>query len=257
MKTNKKHKSESNNNANYENSMKNKINVTTNASEKNNTSRIRTIMIEIIAMLVFVAIVLNYKTILAFATHNDSQKNEITTGSISAKVEEPHYTNNQIVVPNQEIAKNPTFTNNGVLKSYIRAQVYVPISNKVKYVNENEELITPNEEIELLTYHVNQGWEEVTGSTFSGIYEDAKGNRYKVRTYKYIQGGVEKVINPEETIDKTLFDTVKIINYADLDKAENLNIHVSALAIQSDGGTAEDLWTAFVNQNGTGIIGVK
>ena len=133
MKTNKKHKSESNNNANYENSMKNKINVTTNASEKNNTSRIRTIMIEIIAMLVFVAIVLNYKTILAFATHNDSQKNEITTGSISAKVEEPHYTNNQIVVPNQEIAKNPTFTNNGVLKSYIRAQVYVPISNKVKY----------------------------------------------------------------------------------------------------------------------------
>ena len=223
----------------------------------NKTSKVKIIAIEILAAIAFIALVLNYKTILAYATHKDAQTNTLTTGSISAKVEEPHYTNNQVVTPNQEITKDPTFTNDGAVRSYIRAQVYVPISNQIKYVNNNEELITPNDEIELLTYQLNQGWEEVTGTTFSGIYEDAKGNRYKVHTYKYAPSGTEKVIEPNETIAKTLFDKVKVINYADMDKTQNLKLQVSVLTIQSDGGTAENLWTAFANQNGTGIIGVK
>ena len=226
-------------------------------TKKNKSNKAIKIVIELIVIAVFIAILFNYKTLLAYATHKDEQKNQLSTGSISAKVEEPHYTNNQIVVPNQEITKDPTFTNDGVVNSYIRAQVYVPISNQIKYVNNNEEIITPNEEIELLTYLVNQGWEEVTGSTFSGIYEDAKGNRYKVHTYKYVPDGIEKIIEPNETIAKTLFDKVKVINYADLDRAQNLKLQVAVLTIQSDGGTAEDLWTAFANQNGTGIIGVK
>ncbi len=213
--------------------------------------------IEIFVAIILIVLVFNYKTILAFATHKDNQTNKLTTGSISAIVEEPSYTNNQIVLPNQEIAKDPTFTNNGTVKSYIRAQVYVPISDQVKYVDSNENLITPNEEIELLTYQVNSGWEEVTGETFSGIYEDANGNRYKVHTYKYAPGGTEKIINPNETIEKTLFDKVKTINYADLDEGKNLKLQVSVLTIQSDGGTADNLWTAFANQNGTGIIGVE
>lgn len=226
-------------------------------TKKNKSNKAIKIVIELIVIAVFIAILFNYKTLLAYATYKDEQKNQLSTGSISAKVEEPHYTNNQIVVPNQEITKDPTFTNDGVVNSYIRAQVYVPISNQIKYVNNNEEIITPNEEIELLTYQVNQGWEEVTGSTFSGIYEDAKGNRYKVHTYKYVPDGTEKIIEPNETIAKTLFDKVKVINYADLDRAQNLKLQVAVLTIQSDGGTAEDLWTAFANQNGTGIIGVK
>ena len=223
----------------------------------NKKSKIKAIAIEIVAVIIFIAIVFNYKTLLAYATHTDNQTNELTTGGISARVEEPHYTNNQIVVPNQEITKDPTFSNNGTVNSYIRAQVYVPISSSIKYVNNNEQLITPNEEIELLTYQINSGWQEVTGSTFSGTYEDAKGNRYKVHTYKYVQNGEEKIIEPGETIQTTLFDTVKVINYADPDIAKNLKLQVSALTIQSDGGTAENLWTAFANQNGTGIIGVK
>lgn len=226
-------------------------------NSKNKASKVKAIIIEMLAAIAFIALVLNYQTILAYATHKDTQTNQLTTGSISAKVEEPHYVNNQVIVPNQEITKDPTFTNDGAVNSYIRAQVYVPISNQIKYVNNNEELITPNEEIELLTYQVNQGWEEVTGSTFSGIYEDAKGNRYKVHTYKYVESGAEKIIEPNETIAKTLFDSVKVINYADMDKTQNLKLHVAALTIQSDGGTAENLWTAFANQNGTGIIGVK
>ena len=215
------------------------------------------IAIELISAIILVIVALNYKKILAYETHKDNETNTFTTGNISAIVEEPHYINNQVIKPNQEIPKDPTFTNNGAVNNYIRAQVYVPISNQVKYVNNNEELITPANEIELLSYQTNSGWEEVEGNVFSGIYQDSKGNRYQVHTYKYAPGGTEKIIEPNETIANTLFDTVKVINYADTDTAKNLKLQVSVIAVQADGGTADQLWTYFANQNGTGIIGIE
>ena len=72
-----------------------------------------------------------------------------------------------------------------------------------------------------------------------------------------MENGFEKIVKPNETIDKTLFDKVKIINYLDMDTTVNLKLYVSAIAVQSDGDTAENMWTYYKNQNGTGIVGVK
>jgi hypothetical protein len=223
----------------------------------NKNKKIALIVIELIAAIVLVIVAFNFDKIFAFATHTDEQQNTFATGNISATVQEPNYTNNQIIKPNEEIVKDPTFSNNGTVNSYIRAQVYVPISDQIKYVNNNEELVTPAEEIELFTYQINPGWVEVDNNVFSGIYEDENGNRYKVHTYKYTQGGTEKIIEPNETIASTLFDTVKVINYADTDTAKNLNLQVAVIAVQADGGTADQLWSYFANQNGAGIVGVK
>ena len=97
----------------------------------------------------------------------------------------------------------------------------------------------------------------MTEEGFSGSYEDTEGNRYKVYTYKFMENGVEKIVNANESIGKALFDKVKVINYLDMDKTVNLKLYVSAIAVQSNGDTAENMWKYYKNQNGTGIVGVK
>lgn len=215
------------------------------------------LIITLIILIIIIAIlIIGYKTILAFYTSKDQTINKFSVGQISATVTEPNYENNKIIKPNEEIAKDPTLSNTGEVDSYIRAQVYVPISSEIKYVDLNENIVTPSEETEIFTYKVNDGWEEVTDDGFFGIYEDKDGNKYKVHTYKYVKNGQEQIIKPGETIGVTVFDKVKVINYVDMDKNVNLKLYVSAIAVQSDGGTAEEMWTYYKNQNGSGILGV-
>lgn len=200
--------------------------------------------------------------IMAYYTHNDKRINKFSVGSVEATVTEPNYVNNQVIVPNKTITKDPTYSNTGEVDCYIRAQIYTPISKNIKYVDGNENIITPAEDIDLLTYTVNDGWVEVVDDPsdtlkFNGIYEDSKGNKYKVRTYKYVEGGAEKVVSAGETISTPVFSTVSTINYLDVESAVNLKMYASAIAVQNEGGTAEEMWEAFKNQNGTGIIGIQ
>lgn len=211
----------------------------------------------IIIVITLGSIIINYKTILAFLTNKDKVTNKFKVGELTATVTEPNYEDNKIVKPGEEIIKDPTLSNIGEVNGYIRAQVYVPVSKEIKYVDENENIITPVEEIEIAKYKINQGWEEVTEEGFSGLYEDEEGNKYKVHTYKYMENGQERIIKPEETIEKPLFNKVQIINYLDMDKTINIKIHVAAISIQAEGGTAEEMWTYYKNQNGTGIVGVE
>ena len=95
------------------------------------------------------------------------------------------------------------------------------------------------------------------GDDFSGIVEDSNGNKYKVYTYRYVENGKEKVVEPGGTINTPVFDKIKVINYLDTDKAVNLKLIVKAIAIQSEGGTSEEMWTYYKNQNKTGIVGVN
>ena len=221
----------------------------------------------IIFVLVVVAILsavvaIKIDDILAYYTHKDNSANKFSIGSVEVTVTEPNYVNNQIIVPNETITKDPTYANTGDVDCYIRAQIYTPISKDIKYVDGNENIITPAEDIDLLTYTINDGWVEVEDNPsdtlkFNGIYEDSKGNRYKVRTYKYMEGGQEKVISAGETISTPVFSTVSTINYLDIESAVNLKMYASALAVQNEGGTAEEMWEAYKNQNGTGIIGIQ
>jgi hypothetical protein len=214
-------------------------------------------LLTILVIIVATIVIANYKSIYAFFTTEDAKTNVFSVGNISATVTEPNYEDNKIVTPGAELVKDPTFSNTGKIDSYIRAQVYVPISKDIKYVDENENVVTPTEEVELVTYKLNDGWELVTDEGFSGIYEDTNGNKYKVYTYKYVENGKEKIVATGETIAKALFDKVKIINYLDIDQTINIKLQVSAIAVQSDGGTADEMWTYYKNQNTTAIVGLE
>lgn len=76
-------------------------------------------------------------------------------------------------------------------------------------------------------------------------------------TYKYMVNGTEKIVKPEEQINEAVFDAIKVKNYLDTDKSINLKVIVKALAIQAKGGSADEMWTYYKNQNKTGIVGVK
>ena len=219
--------------------------------------KIITVVLILVILIITIAVT-QYKNIQAYYTHQAGKINKFSVGEIGVNLEEPHYDDNQIVTPNQEIAKDPTLSNTGKVDAYLRAQVYVPISNEIKYVDEHEQVVTPTTDIELVTYQVNEGWVEVKDEDgFSGKYIDSDGNKYQVHTYKYVEDEIEKVIKPGEKIEKPVFDRVKIINYLDMDKTTNIKLHVKALAMQSEGGTAKDLWSYYINQNGTDIVEVN
>ena len=200
------------------------------------------IIFTILVVITLVFTLRECKNIFAFYTTNDKITNFFNVGQISAEVEEPNYQDNKVVRPGDEVVKDPILSNNGKVDSYIRAQVYVPISEEIKYVDENEEIDEIEKEIELVSYDLNEGWVKVEDNNFTGSYEDGNGNKYHVYTYKYVKDNLEKIIKPGEKIEKPVFDKVKIINYLDMDKAINIKLHVTAIAVQAEGGTAEEMW---------------
>jgi len=216
-------------------------------------------LIPVLGAIILISLITNKKSIIqAYYTHKDQILNDFIIGRVEATVEEPDYQGNgQIMKPGEEIIKNPKLSNTGEIQSYIRAQVYVPITKDLKYVDDNEKIIVPSEEMEVIKYKTNLGWQLVYEDDFSGVVEDSNGNKYKVYTYRYVENGKEKVIEPEGEIETPVFNTIKVINYLDTDKSINLKLIVKAIAIQAEGGTAEEMWTYYKNQNKTGIVGVN
>lgn len=214
------------------------------------------IVISLSVLLVVILIVaFTGKDVLqAFYTSKDKLINNFTVGKIQASIVEPSYVDKQILKPGDEITKDPKLSNSGEIDCYLRAQVYVPMTKDLKYVDSNESVITPSEEIEVISYEVNSGWEQVIEDGFSGVVKDSKENKYKVYTYKYVENGEEKIVKPGEQIEDTVFDKIKIINYLDADKDTNFKVTVKAIAVQTqEGKTANEMWTYYKNQNGTGI----
>lgn len=211
----------------------------------------------ILVLTILVVCVAKYQEIYAYFTTKASKTNSFKFGEVIATVTEPNYKNNQILKPKEEIEKDPTLSNTGKIACYIRAQVYVPISKEVRYIDENENMIIPTQAQELLSYTINDGWEKVTEQGFNGVYADKDGNNYNVYTYKYVENGEEKLIEPGEKIDVPVFSKIKAINYADMDKNVNLNLQVSALAVQPENKNVNEIWESYANQNGTGIVGFE
>ena len=98
----------------------------------------------------------------AYYTHKDKIINDFAIGKIEASVEEPDYIDRQVIKPQEEITKNPILSNTGEIQSYIRAQVYVPITKNLKYVDSYENIVEPSEEIEVVSYEQNSGWQIVS-----------------------------------------------------------------------------------------------
>ena len=113
-----------------------------------------------IALLVIYIISRN-SILQAYYNHKDKIINDFVIGKVEASVEEPDYIDKRIIGPNEEIVKNPILSNTGEIQSYIRAQVYVPITKELKYVDIDENVVVPNEEIEVVSYNENLGWQKV------------------------------------------------------------------------------------------------
>ena len=212
-----------------------------------------------IFVIMFTFIFLNKQTLDAYFLNKNSLISKISTGNIKASVTELNYKNNQILKPNDEIIKDPILTNTGSIDEYLRAQVYVPIA-KLKYVDSNENIIFPDDEIDLISYEYNlgQGWQRVKDEGFSGMVQDKNENKYRVYTYKFIENNTEKIVKSGEEINIPVFNKIKTINYLDIENAINLKVIVKAIAVQTlDGKSADEMWTFYKNQNGSGIGGVE
>lgn len=215
----------------------------------------------VIAVVVATLVITKYNDISAYYTHSDNKLNSFSAGELEVTVTEPNYVDNQIMKPNETIAKDPTYSNTGTVDGYIRAQIYAPIS-KIKYVDGDENIVTPEQDVEIFSYTLNSGWVAVEDNPsdtykFNGIYEDSKGNKYMVHTYKYMEGGIEKVVEPGETIQTPVFSSISTPNYLDTDTVVSLKMYATAIAVQKEGGTAEEMWERFKNQNQAGIVGVN
>lgn len=190
----------------------------------------------------------------AYYIHNASLVRNLANGKMQVAVEEENE-GTHFLRPGEEIAKNPVLTNTGDLDGYVRAQVYIPVAN-IKYIEtiEDNEVVKTGE-VELLSLKkIGLGWEEVTTEGFSGEITDENGNKYKVYTYKYMENGEEKVIEKGEKITTPVFEKVKLINYVDPDTYTKFKVVVKAISVQKqNGSTAEQMWTYYKNQKGSGI----
>ena len=194
-----------------------------------------------IFVIIFTFIFLNKQTLDAYFLNKNSLISKISTGNIKASVTELNYKNNQILKPNDEIIKDPIVTNTGSIDEYLRAQVYVPIA-KLKYVDSNENIIFPDDEIDLISYEYNlgQGWQRVKDEGFSGMVHDINERQ------SFLTNNIP------------VFNKIQTINYLDIENAINLKVIVKAIAVQTlDGKSADEMWTFYKNQNGSGIGGVE
>lgn len=225
------------------------------------------ILVSLFLVLILVLILLRKSLIEAYYTYKFDLNNNFKIGKIQGNVEETveGEVTNVTLMPNNTINKKVELSNSGDFESYIRAQVYVPIA-RLKYVNtQDESIVTPNEDIEIVSYEINGQdlertgyWEEVQDERFTDIVQDTNGNKYKVYTYKYMEKDIETPIQEKTKISVSLFDEIKTINFLDDDSSENFKIIVKAIAIQAQNGkSSETMWNYYVNQNGSGVGEVK
>jgi len=225
------------------------------------------ILVSLFLVIILVLVLLRKSLIDAYYTYKFDLNNNFKIGKIQGSVEETigGEVNSVTLIPNNIINKKVELSNSGDFESYIRAQVYVPIA-RLKYVNtQDESVVTPNEDIEIVSYEINGQdlertgyWEEVQDARFTGIVQDDNGNKYKVYTYKYVENNVESSIQEKTKIPVSLFDNIKTINFIDEDSSENFKIIVKAIAIQTQNGkSAETMWNYYVNQKGSGVGEVR
>lgn len=97
--------------------------------------------------------------IAAYFTDFETKTNTFTVGEVGIELEEPKWTPPTNIVPNQEMTKDPTITNNAVNDAYVFMEVVVPTYN-IKTANADGS-VNPAADTELFTYELNTGWVEV------------------------------------------------------------------------------------------------
>jgi predicted ribosomally synthesized peptide with SipW-like signal peptide len=215
---------------------------------------------------------------VAYLTDGKDKTNEFTVGRIAIDLTEPNYTlpEDHLVLPNEEIAKDPTVTNTGSYNVIVFISFDIPMK-KVYIANYDGTLVegtsdNPEPKVrELFEFRkavgangspgiynsVNSGWVGLNGYP-KNIYENGVSVP-AYRTYvfgfnKVVKGAAvaspsdaelattEKIGTVEGTEVPPIFDYVRMINVVEgqLDENELLKIPVRVYAIQAEWLQDED-----------------
>jgi len=91
-----------------------------------------------IALAVSCAVLLVFTSICAYTVSTESTTNSLTVGNIDITLTEDNWEENQVIVPDEELEKNPVVTNQGKNDAYIFARVAVPyVENITMDYNDN------------------------------------------------------------------------------------------------------------------------
>lgn len=146
--------------------------------------------------------------------------NRMETGSAAVQVQEPGWEKDSkmAMLPGESRTKNPMAKNTGTLTSWIFLEVENPVRS-ISVVDAETGRKLPENETELFTFQIQDGWELVETE------RETNGMRY-------VYGWKEPVAPMQET--GTLFEKITIVPYLEgsLDEREVLDIPVTAKAIQ-------------------------
>lgn len=188
--------------------------------------------------------------ISAYFTATDTATNNFNVKEVDVDLDEPNYTDDQDVTPNQAITKDPTVTNTGTTDSYVFLSVKVPYKNIITANSDGTRNAIAD--TELFSYTVNSGWTEVGTAkkdTASGTVE-----------HIYVYGSATACTSlAPEAKTPALFNSVKMCNAIEGQGLESteVDIDIDVYAIQdSDLGTSgsgitspAEVLAIYLNQN--------
>ena len=181
---------------------------------------------------------------VAYLTDNEKAVNEFTVGSVEIELLEPNWKpeENKMLVPTQEILKDPQIKHTGKSDAFVYLEVAVPIKNVVTVDKEGNR--TEAKDTELFSFTAGKDWT---------LLQSEKKGTDQIYMYAY-----NKILKPSEGTTP-LFEKVVFANVIEgqLD-AQKMSVPVKAYAIQSantggnSGSAIEQAKTAFqkyLNQN--------
>ena len=194
----------------------------------------KTILAAVVLLLVFVV-----GGAIAYFTDTDEKTNTFTIGSVDISLSEPNWVaaNGQNVMPGQNIAKDPTITNDSTTNpAYVFAKVVIPCSSDT----------TPIEAFTLTT--IGSGWNLMTNGTCTLNTDTNKYEATKIYNYGSNSAMTSLAAGSSTT---PVFSSVTVNNAIDGTQTGldgNLDVVVTAYGIQADGlaSTAPaDVWGNF------------
>lgn len=214
---------------------------------------------KLIVTAIVLTLILAIGGILAYFTSTDTKVNRFKMSNVGITVNETEFpgdpsdpTNKVPIVPNQEIPKNPTVTNNGDGEVYAFVNVKIPRAEVKTSANGNPE------EIDLFTTlgdsgeAINDNWKLVK----SDVIEE-NSQSFTSYVYAYVDG--EDKLAPLTTGASTnpVFDAVKFAGVVETEGGDeslqgtDLNVTVSGYGIQKEGLDSDDpatVWPLVVEQ---------
>ena len=220
----------------------------------NKSTKIRTAV-----LVCSLAAVLSVGSAAAYFTDTKEATNTFSVGKVSIELTETNWNeeNAQDIIPDQEIAKNPVITNDGINDAYIFARVRIPVATIAAAAENGTKLAAA--QTQLFSYTKDSNWTLVTANVTgaSALTLQNRTGDYGVLGTDYVEyiyaytGSSSATMQPVSAGSSTtnLFPAVKFVNAVEDQGLEELDadIVVTGYAIQAD----------FINNGDTSIDGTN